>query len=187
MTTEPRLCDSGDRVIPFGVCTKSRNHKEAQLLCRLLPNSKIGPILSVRAFEFASMYGVDVFNPAEETTNSWDHRSQRQPAFLQATRFRRCFKRRRRKVTEYLRQRTEYCLLTLEPMLHDEGNFMQFETAILGLTVSTLSQRADEDARSRGKRCVLLGKAQDPLHRRHANHEGRLYVQLVGEIDEIHR
>ena len=38
---------------------------------------------------------------------------------------------------------------------------------------------------SRGSRCVFLGKRQDRLPHRNARHEGRFFVQWVGEIDEI--
>ena len=76
MTTQPRLDDSGDKVVPCGVFTKSKSHKDTQLLHRLSPDAQLGPTLSVRVFEFERMCGLDTFNsqPKREQTHSVDHR-----------------------------------------------------------------------------------------------------------------
>ena len=60
VTTQPRLDDSDDEVTPCGVFTKSQNHKDMQLLCRLPSKTKIVPILSVRAIECQSMYDLEI-------------------------------------------------------------------------------------------------------------------------------
>ena len=57
MTTQPILDDSGDKVISCGVLAISKDHEDTQLLNRLRSNTKIGLILSVRAF---GMYGLDI-------------------------------------------------------------------------------------------------------------------------------
>ena len=37
--------------------------RHATLIYRLLPNATLGPILSIRAFEFESSYGLDLLFP----------------------------------------------------------------------------------------------------------------------------
>ena len=85
-------------------------------------------------------------------------------------------------------------------MLH-AGKTLQIEQQSGVWQLVPCSQRADEDTRlskrtaqilrreqdlSRGRRCVSLGKRQDPHHHRNAKGGGRLSLQLVVENDEIH-
>ena len=44
MKTQPRLDDPADKVTPCGVFTKSRDHKDAQLIYKLVPMTKMGTI-----------------------------------------------------------------------------------------------------------------------------------------------
>ena len=66
MITEPVRGRSGQLVIAMHEFTKSTDHEDAQLIWRSEPNPMIGPILSVRAFEFEGQYGVDIIVPSTE-------------------------------------------------------------------------------------------------------------------------
>ena len=57
MIAKSRLDDSGDAGTSKDTTTRT-------LVYKLRPNSTIGPILSVRAFEFESVYGLDTREPA---------------------------------------------------------------------------------------------------------------------------
>ena len=63
--TKPRVGDSGDKVAPCGVSTKNERPQRHTVTPQVASNTKIGPILSVRAFA----YGVDFFIPAHENNN----------------------------------------------------------------------------------------------------------------------
>ena len=67
---KPRFGGTSDTITLCGVFTNSKkDHKDTQLLNRSLPNAKTGFILSVRAFEFENMYGLDISSPTRRTTN----------------------------------------------------------------------------------------------------------------------
>ena len=63
MITESRLDEAGDSVRPCGAFTHSKDQPDATLFYRLPPNASIGPILSIRAFEFESLCGPDLLIP----------------------------------------------------------------------------------------------------------------------------
>ena len=54
MIPKPARDDNAKLVAPFGTITKSKDHEDALLLQRIEPNSTMGPIMSVRAFDFDS-------------------------------------------------------------------------------------------------------------------------------------
>ena len=54
----------------LAVFTKSKDHTDTHVLCRLLPIAMIGPILSGRAFELESMYGLDITISRPRTKNT---------------------------------------------------------------------------------------------------------------------
>ena len=61
MITEPRLDESGDPVTHCGALTSSKDQRDATLIHRLPSTATIGPILSIRAFDFESVCGFDLF------------------------------------------------------------------------------------------------------------------------------
>ena len=67
-----------------------KDHKDTQLLHWLLPNTKSGRIVSVRAFEFGSMYRLDIsIVSPQHNTRGADHRLLGQSFFLPAKTLRR--------------------------------------------------------------------------------------------------
>ena len=44
---------------PLALSQTAKDKPDATLTYRLLPNATLGPILSIRAFEFESLYGLD--------------------------------------------------------------------------------------------------------------------------------
>ena len=86
--TKARLDDSCYAVTPCGVFTNSKDGHDAQLIYWNPPNTTIGLLTSERAFEFESVFGLDIVIPSR--------RDARANSFSADTRFRWYFKRRLR-------------------------------------------------------------------------------------------
>ena len=68
MTTQPRLEDSGNEIIPAVPSHIFFFFKKDTQLYKLPPHTKIGPILWVRAPDFESMYDLDVLIPSPKNS-----------------------------------------------------------------------------------------------------------------------
>ena len=135
---------------------KPEDHKDTQLLYR----TKIGPVLSVRAFELDSMYGLDILipSPRNNKLTAWITACLGYQFFLQAKRFPRYFKKRRREFGSWnlalnMRARTLNCLKK--------------------------NKNPEVPERlSRGRRRMFLGKIREPHHQPNVT----LVCEMAGEV-----
>ena len=63
LMTKPRLDESGETFTHCGAFTNSKDQPDATVIFRLPSHATIQPILSIRAFEFGSPYGLDLLIP----------------------------------------------------------------------------------------------------------------------------
>ena len=198
MTTQPSWHDLGEEVMPCGVFASSQKHKDTQ---------QLHVFFFIKHWDWAYPVSSCVrvwkcvwpwhFNsqPKTQQTLSADHRLLGQLAFLQAIRFHRYFKRNTKKIYWLLPPVHRVVLLTLGGVPRETSCQLKSKNLAADTLRSTSWQgywivqkdiQNPHQKMSRWRRCMFLGKIQDPHHRRNPKHERRFSLQVVGTIHNFH-